>query len=74
MVIEHILELLAHLRELSAQPLNLIGCILVSVAVLATTIVATRSIPKLFHDIVGHCVSRFLAAAASRSRLAMRCA
>ena len=57
MVIEHILELLAHLRELSAQPLNLIGCILVSVAVWATTIVATRRIPKLFHDIVGHCFS-----------------
>jgi hypothetical protein len=46
-----------HLREFSTQPLNLMGCILVSIAVWATTIVATRRIPKLFHDIVGHCVS-----------------
>jgi hypothetical protein len=57
MVVEHLLELLAHLRELSAQPLNLMGCIFVPVAVLATTIVATRRIPKLFHDVIGHGVS-----------------
>jgi len=54
MVIEHFLELLTHLRELSAQPLNLISRGLVSIAVLATTIVATRRIPKLFDDVVGH--------------------
>ena len=54
MVIEHFLELLAHFRELGAQPLNLMGCSLVSIAVWATTIVATCRIPKLFDDIVGH--------------------
>jgi hypothetical protein len=54
MVIEHFLELLAHFRELVAQPLNLMGCSLVSIAVWATTIVATCRIPKLFDDIVGH--------------------
>ena len=43
-----------HFRELDTQPLNLMGCIFVSIAVWATTIVATRRIPKLFHDIVGH--------------------
>ena len=54
MVVEHFLELLAHFRELVAQPLNLIRCGLVSVAVLATTIVATRRLSKMFDDIVGH--------------------
>lgn len=54
MIVEHFLELLTHLRELGTQPLNLMGCIFVSIAVWATTIVATRRIPKLFHDIVGH--------------------
>lgn len=57
MVIEHFRELFAHLRELSTQPLNLMGCSLVSIAVWATTIVATCRIPKLFDDIVGHVVS-----------------
>ena len=53
MVVEHFLELLAHFRELSTQPLNLMRRGLVSIAVWATTIVATCRIPKLFDDIVG---------------------
>jgi hypothetical protein len=57
MVVEHFLELLTHFRELGAQPLNLMGCSLVSIAVWATTIVATCRIPKLFDDIVGHVVT-----------------